>query len=68
MKLFIRMLHKEEAMAMKNSFDGEFIKLMQLIGNGTASRETEFLSRKLRLTNRCRFYCFEAGSVGVFSI
>jgi uncharacterized protein len=37
------------------------------IGNGTASRETEFLSRKL-LLERFRFYSFRGGCFGIFCI
>jgi uncharacterized protein len=38
------------------------------IGNGTASRETEFLSRKLLLIERFRFYSFRGGCFGIFCI
>jgi uncharacterized protein len=38
------------------------------IGNGTASRETEFFIKKIALIERFRFHRFRGGCFGIFGI
>jgi uncharacterized protein len=45
----------------KKIFDGKCIEAIS-IGNGTASRETEFFIKKIALINQSKFYRFPEGA------
>jgi uncharacterized protein len=68
MKLFTTCSAKEEAMAMKNKFDGESYKIDAIsIGNGTASRETEFFIKGTFDRNRFKFLLFQKPELRMYS-